>query len=173
MKIYRRVYLTLCTLTLILLIPAFIEHTTYLMGGAGLPFIVTGRWDIAAVNIVFFMGFLFMLGRKKHTDWRSKNIYISFIIALFAEMYGFPLTAYFIANYMGGAVEVDYHPQYNIDFCFMGINFTLPTMMIVGGIITTIGFMLIIFGWRRIYSKKRVYKHPGYTDIAAIHNIWG
>ncbi len=165
---------------MILLLPSIITHTIWLMGGKGLPYILTSRWDIAFVNIIFFCLFLAMLRYRTRVDWRSRNVYVAFIIALFAEMYGFPLTAYFVANYFG-AIDVDYQPAYAMGIKFMGVHFTLPTMMIVGGAFTVIGLLLIVTGWYEIYRKKEglvtsgIYKYsrnPQYVGMIMVAFGW-
>jgi protein-S-isoprenylcysteine O-methyltransferase Ste14 len=150
------------------------------MGGEGLPHIISGRWDIAAANILFFMLFLLFLRYRRKTDWRSYGMYSAFIIALFAEMYGFPLTAYFVANYFG-AVPVEYKPAVELSINVFGVGFALPTMMLVGSALTISGLVLVVLGWYQIYSSEeglvtggvyRLARHPQYTGILLVTFGW-
>ncbi|MEX0763671.1 MAG: hypothetical protein WD033_00680, partial [Nitrosopumilaceae archaeon] len=53
--------------------------------------LLVGRWDFVLISIVFFVAFLLFIPFKKKVNWRTHSAYTAFIIALFAEMFGFPL----------------------------------------------------------------------------------
>lgn len=179
-KTFRFMYRVLLISAFTLGLPSILAHFTWLMGGEGLSDIVSSRWDIAGVNIAFFLVFLGLVRYKKKVKWRTRNIYTAFIIALFAEMYGFPLTAYLLSRYIG-PIPSNNNPQYSITIGFMGEKFILPTMMIIGSAITIAGLLLIAAGWYTVYSKKegivttglyRFMRHPQYTGILMVTFGW-
>lgn len=131
-----------------------------------------GLWVITVINIVLFGSFILMLPYRRHSKLAkmSKGILSAFIVALFAEMYGFPLTI-FLLSWLVGYQNPLTHESGHLLYPELGmlspLHF-LSILMILGGII------FISQGWSRIYHAKGalvtdgIYsylRHPQYLGI--------
>jgi hypothetical protein len=91
-----------------------------------------GLWDLVILNSLIFIIFGFSFFRPRTgRDWRTFGAFSAFLVALFTEMYGFPLTVYLLSGWLASRFpEVDWlsHNSGHLLFCWRphGKCFTEP-----------------------------------------------
>ncbi len=144
-----------------------------------------GLWSLVIINSLIFIIFAFSFAKPQSArDWRSFGAFSAFLVALFTEMYGFPLTIYlmsgwlaskfpgvdFLAHDSGHLLEVMFGWQSNPHFG----PFHLLSSLFIGG-----GFWLLAAAWKVLYQAQRDHKlattgayarirHPQYAGFVLI-----
>lgn len=129
--------------------------------------------------VVIFIWFIFRFLRpQKKYEWQRNGIFSAFLIALYAEMYGFPLTIYILASLFKIDIPLNrVEGQHLWAFLFGWGERGAIIEMAVGYLVMTIGILLVIVGWKKVYGAKGalatagIYgylRHPQYTGIFLI-----
>lgn len=139
-----------------------------------------GLWVLVAFHVFLFVSFgLGYLRPKKKREWRSLGIYSAFIVALFTEMYGFPLTIYLLGAALGRFPFADpfAHGSGNLWASLVLGPWAAGAMMGLGGVVAIAGVVLLATGWRTIHRSGgelvtegiyRAVRHPQYSGIGLI-----
>ena len=120
-----------------------------------------GLWGLALVNSVVFVLFAYSFF-KPHTtrDWRSFGAFSAFLVALFAEMYGFPLTIYFLAGWLQSTYPtVDWfsHDAGHLLEMILGwkANPHAGPFHFLSFVFIAAGVLLISAAWKTLFEAQR------------------
>ena len=144
-----------------------------------------GFWLLVVFNSAIFIFFAFTFFRpKSRRDWRSFGAFSAFLVALFTEMYGFPLTIYLLSGWLQSKYpSVDWfaHSSGHLPEMLFGWRanphfgpFHLVSMVVIGG-----GFVLLGRAWPVLYRAQRAgtlaetgpygrVRHPQYVAFVLI-----
>lgn len=135
-----------------------------------------GGWIAVFVWVLLFTAFaaLFVLPFRRR-DWRSAGVFEAFLIALFTEMFGFPLTLYVLSSALG--LPAPGGTEHLLSYVMGSSN--VAAAVVVGGsfVLIGIGAALVVLGWRAVWGARDrlvttgVYawlRHPQYLGLIAL-----
>jgi protein-S-isoprenylcysteine O-methyltransferase Ste14 len=119
-----------------------------------------GLWGLVAINSVVFIAFAASFFKPATArDWRTLGMFSAFIVALFVEMYGFPLTIYLLSGWLAQqlpGVDLLAHDAGHLLEVMFGWRgnphfgpFHLLSTLFIGG-----GFWLLAAAWRVLYAAQ-------------------
>jgi len=141
-----------------------------------------GMWPLVLINAGIFILFVFsFLKPKRQWEWRSMGAFTAFVVALFTEMYGFPLTVYMLTAILGSRYPVTNpfsHASGNLlGVFFGGSEFISGLFMFLGGAVMLVGLVIMGRAWKQIHKANRelvtsgIYdrvRHPQYFGLFLI-----
>lgn len=144
-----------------------------------------GLWALVIINSVVFILFAFSFARpQSRRDWRSFGAFSAFLVALFTEMYGFPLTIYLLSGWLSARFPgIDFlsHDAGHLLEMLFGWRgnphfgpFHILSAVFIGG-----GFILLANAWQVLYQAQRQHaiattgpyariRHPQYVGFVLI-----
>jgi len=144
-----------------------------------------GLWSLVIINSLVFIIFAFSFAKPQSPrDWRSFGAFSAFLVALFTEMYGYPLTIYLLSGWLtskfpgvdflshdaGHLLEVMFGWKANPHFG----PFHFLSFIFIGA-----GFWLLSVSWKVLYEAQRAHRlavsgpyarvrHPQYVGFVLI-----
>ena len=144
-----------------------------------------GLWGLVAINSLVFIIFAFSFAKpQSQRDWRSFGAFSAFLVALFTEMYGYPLTIYLLSGWLTSRFPgVDFlsHDAGHLLEMMFGWKanphlgpFHILSFAFIGG-----GFWLLAASWKVLYEAQRTrrlaisgpyarVRHPQYIGFVLI-----
>ncbi len=141
-----------------------------------------GLWGSVLFNIIMFGAFVYLAFKPQtKKDWRTLGAFTSFLVALFAEMFGFPLTIYMLTTVLGNKYPVldpFTHLNGHLWVAFAGGSKLLYSILHpLSNILIFAGLAIIAIGWRGIHGGNgelvtdgiyEYVRHPQYSGFIVI-----
>lgn len=144
-----------------------------------------GLWSLVIINSAIFIIFAFSFTKPRtERDWRSFSAFSAFIVALFVEMYGFPLTIYLMSGWLVRRYPgVDFlsHDAGHLWNTLLGwkINPHFDPLHLLSNILIFGGFILLSAAWKVLYEAQQSHnlatqgpyayvRHPQYVGFILI-----
>jgi protein-S-isoprenylcysteine O-methyltransferase Ste14 len=144
-----------------------------------------GLWLLVVMNALVFIIFAFSFSRPRTgRDWRSFGAFSAFIVALFTEMYGFPLTIYLLSGWLGSAfpgIDLLSHNTGHLWETLLGWQGDphLNPLHLLSYVVIFGGFYLLAAAWRILYKAQQTHtlattgpyayvRHPQYIGFILI-----
>ena len=144
-----------------------------------------GLWLLVLINSAVFIIFAFSFTHPRNArDWRSFGAFAAFLVALFTEMYGFPLTIYLLAGWLGRhypGLDLLSHNVGHLWNTLLGWrgNAHLHPLHLLSSVFIGGGFLLLAASWRVLYEAQRQHtlavtgpyariRHPQYAGFILI-----
>jgi protein-S-isoprenylcysteine O-methyltransferase Ste14 len=120
-----------------------------------------GMWTLVLLNSAIFIFFAFSFAKPQtKTDWRTLGAFSAFIVALFTEMYGFPLTIYFLSgwlteNYPG--IDFFAHENGHLLHTLFGFegNAHWDPLHIASNVFIISGFFILSSAWNVLHQAQK------------------
>ena len=144
-----------------------------------------GLWGLVIINTAVFVIFAFSFTKPKTSrDWRSFGAFSAFIVALFTEMYGFPLTIYLLSGWLTRTypgIDPFSHDAGHLWSTLFGLHgdphWSVLHLLSIAAIFG--GFILLSAAWKVLYDAQSrhtlattgVYeyvRHPQYVGFIVI-----
>jgi protein-S-isoprenylcysteine O-methyltransferase Ste14 len=144
-----------------------------------------GLWSLVVINVAIFAIFAFSFTHPRTArDWRSFGAFTAFLVALFTEMYGFPLTIYLLSGWLQQrypGLDLLSHNTGHLWETLLGSQgdpHLSPLHLLSGGLIAG-GFILLAGAWRVLYAAQQTHqlattgpyahvRHPQYIGFILI-----
>lgn len=144
-----------------------------------------GLWPLVIINSLVFIIFAFSFTKPKTSrDWRSLGAFSAFIVALFTEMYGFPLTIYLLAGWLGSTypgLDLLSHNVGHLWYTLFGLKGDphMDLFHIVSYVFILGGLAILTLSWNVLYKAQKNHelattgpykyvRHPQYTAFMLI-----
>jgi protein-S-isoprenylcysteine O-methyltransferase Ste14 len=144
-----------------------------------------GLWTLVVINSAVFIIFAYSFTKPKSPrDWRSFGGFSAFIVAMFTEMYGVPVTIYLLSGWLQRrypGLDPLSHDAGHLWWTLTGqhgnphsgVLHVLSNLLILGG------FILLAAAWNVLYKAQRQHRlantgvyaqvrHPQYIGFIAI-----
>jgi protein-S-isoprenylcysteine O-methyltransferase Ste14 len=143
-----------------------------------------GLWPLVIINSLIFIIFAFSFTKPKTaTDWRSLGAFSAFIVALFTEMYGVPLTIYLIIGWLGSkysGLNLS-HDSGHLWYSLFGLTGDphLSIFHLISNFFIFGGIAIIVLSWNVLHKSQKNHElategpyayilHPQYTAFMLI-----
>lgn len=144
-----------------------------------------GLWSLVIINSIIFVFFAFSFFKPKtKTDWRTFGTFSAFIVALFIEMYGFPLSIYMLSGWLAQRYpQIDFlsHDNGHLLHTLLGIKGDphFDILHILSNVLIVVGFFLLSASWKTLYRAQTTktlatsgpysyIRHPQYAAFTMI-----
>lgn len=140
----------------------------------------SGNWFIVFMSILLFTVFILAYVKPiRRRDWKSLSLYEAFMVSLFTEMFGVPLTLYILSSFFGLPLMTNPSQGHLLAALLALVNvwdleIGVAVVMALSVIMLLLAGYLVVEGWRKVYSAREtlvtdgVYgavRHPQYLGI--------